>query len=262
MVEHLARLGYGSKAVIYGIIGVFAILSIANRGGTITDTSGALRVVLTQPFGRVLLFVLAVGLCGYAVWRWLDAAADPDRDGTTPAGVVTRIGNVCRGLVYGGLGLEAFRLLLRGRSGSNGDEAELWTARLLDFPLGEILVAAIGATVAIYGTREVILGIRGTHDAKVDWSAIPSRMRNGLQNISRFGVATRGGLLATLGVFLVRAALTRNPDQAAGSRESMVRLGGLFDGRWFLALIAAGVIAYAIDQAVHARCRRIRPVLK
>lgn len=262
MVEHLARLGYGSKAVIYGIIGVFAILSIAKRGGSITDTSGALRVILTQPFGRALLIVLAVGLCGYAAWRVLDAFADPDRDGTTPGGAVIRIGNVIRGIVYGALGLEAFRLLFRGRAGSNQDEAELWTARLLEFPLGELLVALIGVIVAIYGSREVILGIRGRHDAKVDWSAIPSGIRNGLQNISRFGVATRGGLLATLGVFLVRAALTSNPGQAAGSRESMVRLGGVFDGRWFLALIAAGVIAYAIDQAVHAHCRRIRPVLR
>jgi len=41
----------------------------------------------------------------------------------------------------------------------------------------------------------------------------------------------------------------------------MLRLGGLIEGRWFLALIAAGVIAYAVDQAVHARCRRIRPVM-
>jgi hypothetical protein len=82
-----------------------------------------------------------------------------------------------------------------------------------------------------------------------------------VQRISRFGVAVRGGLIVTLGVFLLRAALSHDPDQAAGSRESMLRLGGIVEGRWFLALIAAGVIAYAVDQAVHARCRRIRPVL-
>lgn len=83
-------------------------------------------------------------------------------------------------------------------------------------------------------------------------------MRPAVQKISLFGVATRGGLIATLGVFFVRAALTHDPNQAAGSRESMLRLGGLVEGRWFLALIAVGVLAYAVDQAVHARCRRIR----
>jgi hypothetical protein len=40
-----------------------------------------------------------------------------------------------------------------------------------------------------------------------------------------------------------------------------VRLRAIVEGRWFLAVIAAGVLACAVDQAVHARCRRIRPVL-
>jgi hypothetical protein len=91
----------------------------------------------------------------------------------------------------------------------------------------------------------------------VDYSAVPSA----IQKISRFGVGVRGGLIATLGVFLVRAAFTQDPGQAAGNRESMLRLGGLVEGRWFLALIAAGVLAYAVDQAVHAKYRRIRRVL-
>ena len=99
-----------------------------------------------------------------------------------------------------------------------------------------------------------------THDDKIDWSPIPPDTRTALQRVSRFGVATRGGLLVTLGLFLIRAAVTHDPNQAAGARESLLRLGGLFDGRWFLAVVAVGLIAYAVDQAVHAACRRIRPV--
>jgi hypothetical protein len=260
VLEHLARLGYVSKAVIYGIVGLFAILSIANRGGAVTDTSGALRLVLTQPFGRTLLIVLAIGLCGYAAWRVLDAIADPDGDGSGAAGMITRVGNAIRGCVYGALGVEAIRLV-RGLSGSNGDEAERWSARLFEFPFGDVLIGIAGGTMAVYGVSQVVQGIRGTHDKKVDWSAIPSGIRPAVQKISRFGVATRGSLIATFGVFFVRAALTHDANQAAGSRESMLRLGGLIEGRWFLALIAIGVLAYAVDQAVHARCRRIRTVV-
>lgn len=259
MLEQLARLGYASKAVVYGIVGILAILTAAPRSGAITDTSGALRVVLRLPFGQMLIVVLAIGLCGYAVWRLLDAIADPDRAGTGPRGLVTRIGNAIRGCIYGALGLDAIRLIL-GRGGSNGDEAELWTARLFELPQGPLLVGIGGAIVAVYGISEIIQGVRATHDAKLDWSPVPSSIRPAIQRICRFGVAVRGGLISTLGVFLVRAALTHDSNQAAGSRESMLRLGGLFEGRWFLAVIAAGVLAYAIDQAVHARCRRIRPV--
>jgi len=259
VLEHLARLGYASKAVVYGVIGVFAILSIANRGGTITDTSGALRVLLGQPFGRALLVVLAIGLCGYAVWRILDSIADPDRDGTDAAGATTRIGNAVRGFIYGALGIEAFRLV-GGRGGSSGDEAELWTARILEWPLGEFAIGAIGVIVAIYGASEVRDAFRGADDEKVDWAAVRRDIRGRLRKICRFGVGTRGGLIATLGVFLVRAAITHDPSEAAGSRESMVRLSSLIDGPWLPAIIAAGVVAYAVDQIVHARYRRIRPV--
>ena len=86
-------------------------------------------------------------------------------------------------------------------------------------------------------------------------------MRSTVAGISRFGVGARGAIIATLGVFLVRAAMQHDPSEAAGSRESMLELAGAMEGRWLLALIAVGLIAYAVDQAVHARCRRIRAVL-
>ena len=260
MLEPVARLGYASKAVIYGIVGTLAVMTAVNRGGFVTDTSGALRLVLTRPFGRALLLVLAVGLCGYAAWRLLDAVMDPDRDGRSPMGMLTRVGHALRGCVYGALGLEAFRLL-RGRRGSNGDQVELWTARILDWPLGDLAVALAGAMLAGYGTWELVRALRGEDDPKLDWSAISRDSRSLLRKICRFGVGIRAGLLMTLGGFLVRAALTHDPNQAAGPRESLLRLGGLFEGRWFLAVVAAGLVAYAVDQVVHAYCRRIRRVI-
>lgn len=255
MLEKLARLGYASKAVIYAIVGVLAILTVANRGGAITDTTGALHVVLTKPFGRGLLMILAVGLCGYGAWRLLDAFMNPDRDG-----LFIRAGNGVRGCVYGLLGIRAIQLL-QGLGTPGGDEAEQWTAKVLDWPLGALAVGVVGAIVAAYGASQIVQGVKGTHDEKIDWSPISPDARTVLQRVSRFGVATRGGLLVTLGLFLIRAALTHDPNQAAGARESLLRLGGLVDGRWFLAVIAIGVIAYAVDQAVHAGCRRIRPVV-
>lgn len=255
MLEKLARLGYASKAVIYAIIGVLAVLAVTNRGGAITDTTGALHVVFTKPFGRGLLIILAAGLCGYGAWRLLDAFMNPDRDG-----LFIRIGNGVRGLVYGAVGIRAIQLL-RGLRTSSGDEAELWTAKALDWPFGALAVGIVGGIVAAYGATQIVQGVKGTHDEKIDWSPILPGARTVLQRVSRFGVATRGGILVTLGVFLIRAALTHDPNQAAGARESLLRLGGLFDGRWFLAIVAVGVVAYAVDQAVHAACRRIRPVV-
>ena len=257
MIEWLARLGYASKAGVYAIVGVLAILTALQRGGRITDTSGALRVVLTQPYGEILLMVMAVGLCGYALWRLLDAFRDPDREGTDAGGLVTRIGNALRGLIYGALGVEAFRLS-RGLRGSSGNDSQLYIARVLDVPFGVVLVGIAGAIVAVYGLSQLIDSIRGKRDAKLDMTCFAPGWRRPLEQVSRFGVGVRGGLITTLGVLLIRAAWTHDPSEAGGQRESMLELVGLVEGRWFLAVIAVGVLAYAVDQAVHARCRRIR----
>ena len=260
MIEPLARLGYASKALIYAIVGALAVSAAMNRGGRITDTSGALRVVLSQPFGKFLLIVLAVGLCGYALWRILDAIADPDRHGTDFKGIVTRIGNAVRAMVYGGLGLEAFRLF-RGLGGSSGREAQMWTARFFDFPLGEWLIGIVGLIVVVYGVSEVIASVRGGYSDTLDLSPIPPAYRVSAENISRLGIGARGVIITVLGIFLVRAALTRDPSEAHGTRESMLEVANAVPGGWALWFIGLGLLAYAFDQAIHARCRRIRAVI-
>ena len=260
MIEPLARLGYASKALIYVIVGGLAAAAAANRGGRITDTSGALRVILSQPFGQLLLMVLGVGLCGYAVWRFLDAWRDPDRHGSAWQGLVTRIGNVVRGLVYGALGIEAFRLA-QGLRGSRGDEAEAWTAKIMDLPLGEWIVAITGCIILVFGVSEVISALKLHVDRQIDLTPVPRQLRAAAIRISRFGVGARGVILAVLGVFLVRAAWRHDPSEVHGTRESVIEIANAVQGRWLLAAIAAGLIAYGIDQALHARCRRISPVI-
>lgn len=257
MFEPLARLGYTSKAVVYAIVGGLALTAAANRGGRITDTSGALRVFLGEPFGQLVLVVLAIGLSGYALWRITDAIMDPDRQGTGTGALVVRIGNVVRGGLYGALGVEAFRLV-RGLSGSNGREAEMWTARIMEYPLGDWAIGIAGAVVAAYGVSEVWSAWQERVGKLIDLSPVPARARRALANVSRFGVASRGVIIAVLGSFLVRAAWRHDPSEAAGTRESMIELANVVEGRWLLWAIAGGLLAYAVDQALHARCRRIR----
>lgn len=260
MIERLARLGYASKAAIYMIVGGLAAMAAANQGGRITDTSGALRVILSQPFGQVILIVLASGLCGYAAWRFLDAFQDPDRHGLDFNGLVVRIGNAIRGAVYGALGVEAFRLA-RGLRESGDDEAELWTSRIMDLPLGEWLVGVAGVIIAIYGASQLIEAFKLEMGRLIDLSVVPRVLREPAVRISRFGVGARGVIIAVLGYFLVRAAIAHDPSQARGTRESVLELANAVQGRWLLAFIAAGLVAYGIDQALHARCRRISPVI-
>ena len=261
MIEALARLGFASKAFIYATVGSLAAAAALNRGGAITDRHGALRVLLTQPFGNTLLLVVAIGLFGYALWRVLDALLDPDHRGTTISGIAVRAGELGRALVYGMLGLEAFRLA-RGLRASSSDQTSrqtrLWAARLMDLPGGELLVALIGLAVVSYGIWEIVKAVRNRTDKSVDPGALPAAVRRPVLNIARVGVAARATVIVALGLFLTRAAIQHDPSAARSPRDSVVELVGTFNSRWLLGAIALGFVAYGVDQAVHARCRRIR----
>jgi hypothetical protein len=78
-----------------------------------------------------------------------------------------------------------------------------------------------------------------------------------LNHRNTFGVAARAVIIVALGILLVRAALQHDPGEAEGVRGSMLEIAGA-GGRWALAFIALGLIGYAVDQALHARYRRIR----
>lgn len=261
MIEPLARLGYASKAFIYAIVGLLAAAAALQEGGTVTDTRGALRVILSHPLGNTVLFILAIGLCGYAVWRVLDAVLGRQRkDGFT--GLGRRIGLLIRALVYGGLGLEAFRLA-RGLRGSHGTDAtvRLWTAKVMAMPMGDWLVGIAGTITAAYGVLEIIDAVRGTDEEHKDLSSLEPGRRRMLDRICRFGVASRALIIVVLGVLLVRAAMQHDPGTAAGVRGSILNLAGAGHGTWLLGLTATGLIAYAVDQALHARYGHIRSPL-
>src|SRR3979490_601069 len=72
--EWLSRAGFVARALIYGIIGILALKLAFGHGGKLTNQQGALHTVAHQPFGKLLLTLVAIGLGGYAMWRLVRAA--------------------------------------------------------------------------------------------------------------------------------------------------------------------------------------------
>ena len=149
-ITRLARLGYAAKAVLYTLVGVLAFGVGRGVGGRTTGSRGALVTILSAPFGRILLGLIAAGLIGYAVWRVVEGIKDPDRRGSDLKGLTLRASFIGRGLLHGLLGVSAARVAISGVSGEDdGETAERWTARALDAPGGEALLKALG--IALIG---------------------------------------------------------------------------------------------------------------
>ena len=109
-IKKLARAGYASRSLVYFIIGLFAILSGFGKSGE-TDSKGALRLLLEQPFGKALVGVLIVGLSGYVLWRLIQSLLDTDSHGWSPKGLAIRGGLLASAVTYAVLTIYALSLL-------------------------------------------------------------------------------------------------------------------------------------------------------
>lgn len=73
-ITTIARAGLAARGVVFSIIGVSLIKAgTAGSAGKVRDLGGALRDVATQPYGRVMLGVVATGLVAYGVYQMVVA---------------------------------------------------------------------------------------------------------------------------------------------------------------------------------------------
>src|SRR5215211_4108539 len=153
-MERLARLGYATEGAMYTLIGLLAAGVAFGTGDHATGQRGALEIIAASPFGGVLVGLIALGFLGYAVWRGVQAIADPDGEGTEVKALAKRVGYGLSALVYAGLAFSAAGLIVESASQGNSTPDD-WTALLLSLPLGRVLVAGVGVAVACVGLREL-----------------------------------------------------------------------------------------------------------
>src|SRR5579871_1967528 len=135
LVERLARLGYAAKGVVYLIIGILALEAAFSLGGKVTDSRGALATLFHAPFGQFLLALVAVGLAGFALWRLIQALADPEHRGSNAKGIARRLGEFISGVAYALLAYASFQMLAGIKSqASSTQSTQDWTARFMSEP--------------------------------------------------------------------------------------------------------------------------------
>jgi len=258
MIERLARLGYVSIGIVYVIAGLLAAAAGAGAGGSTRGQQGAFAFILRQPYGRVVLAVIALGLGGYALWRFVDGLADSERRGSDAKALAVRIGSVVRGVLYAVIAFELVRLLTRGIGGKGSDaQAKHWTARLIGEPFGQTLIAAAGVAVLAVGAYHLYKGVAAKLSKRLHLNSMNGSTRRTVVAISRFGLAARGVVFLLIGGSLVFAAVRGDPSSARGTSGALRLLSEPFDGA-LLVVIGVGLAAYGVYAFINARYRAIR----
>lgn len=254
-IETLARAGYAVKGVVYGLIGFLALQAALGSGGETTDTRGAITSLKDEPLSGALLWLIAIGLIGYSLWRFIQALGDPDHVGSDAEGVVKRVGYAGSGVIYAGLAYSTLRLLTG--NGGGGNSTSDWTATLMEQPFGPWLVGAAGLVTIGIGLYQFVRAYKASFFDHLKTGSMSASERTWAGRVGRFGLAARGVVFGLIGVFLLQAAWQSDPSEARGIGGALDALAAQPYGPYLLGAVALGFIAYGAYCVVNARYRRV-----
>jgi len=254
--ERLARFGYAAKGLVYMVAGALAARAVFGRGGATTDSRGALQQILSEPFGKLMLVLIGVGLIGYVLLRFVQAILDPEHKGGDAKGIAVRAGYLVGGLVYAGLAWTALRLA-SGAGGGLGNQAQSWAARVFEWPLGRWLVGIAGLVVIGGGLYQLYKAYSANFSERFRWNEMSATERTWAVILGRAGLAARGVVQGLIGFFLVQAALLFDPGKVRGSGGALQSLARPPLGLWAVGVVAIGLAAYGVYMLAAARYSRI-----
>ena len=256
-VERLARLGYIAKGVIYAVIGFLAFREAVGAGGRSTDPSGAIHSIGTQPFGGVMLALLAVGLACYALWKVVQGVKDPDGKGSDAHGIVRRVAYVGSGALYGLLAYTAAQSILGAEDTS--EDAATASAMTFQPPVGPILVWLVGTVVVAVGLYQLYAAYEAKFRDDLRLHQMGETEERWVTYAGRIGTAARAIAIGVAGVFLLLAAYQSDPSEARGLGAALETVQHQPLGPYMLGTIAIGFLVYGAFMFAIARYRRIDP---
>ncbi len=255
--EALARWGLVSKGALYVLVGVIAADVAIGGGGRLQDRGGAISTLADSWYGKTLLFLLAVGLAGYAAWRFAQGVLGRPLEGGKKEGWLKRVGYFARSALYLGLFAIAVAALAGADESGGSREEDRATARVLEWPLGRWLVAAVGLAIIGAGVFNVWRGIARSFRKKLKLRKMSELEEKAFTIVGVVGHLARGIVFGLIGFFLVRAAWQYDPEEAVGLDGALAQILQEDYGDTLLGIVAAGLIAYGVYCFAEARYREV-----
>jgi Domain of Unknown Function (DUF1206) len=256
VISWLARAGLAARGVLYALIGVIAIEIAFGATRQQADRTGAVRLVASTPFGKLLLWLLAAGFAGMALWRLSEAvwgAAGPGGHKTS-----ARLSALGRAVVYGVItyGILKYALGL-GAPASSDKQSQDLTATALRYPGGQAAVAVVGAAVVVAGVVMMYRSWQGRFLQTLSFGRASARTRRIVTRLGQIGGVARGAVFVCIGIFLAIAAIDASPKQAKGVDSALRAFAQTPLGPWLLVLVAAGLVTFGVFSCCEARWRRV-----
>lgn len=242
----LVRLGYFSRAVFYTMLGFIALTNVAQIS---QGVDGIFEAIEGFPGGTALLWVMALGLLGYALFRFCSPLFDVENEGSDAHGWARRIGHGGSAIGHLVLAWSAYRLASADVSGA-GDGAQEAAAGVLSVQLGGLVIGVLGIAFFLAAISQAKKGVSGSFMARIGAGA-----PEGTRVLGAIGYTARAVVFLVIGWSLVKAGFySGDAGEVRTLGDAVTSLAGnqiVFQG------VALGLLVFGLFSFILARYRII-----
>jgi len=255
-LEAVARVGLIAYGVVHLLISWLALqLAWGAAARKSADPSGALRTVADQPLGRILLWLVALGLVALALWQASEAIWGY-RNRERAERVSKQVTSGAVAMIYAALGVSAASVAL-GSGSSSSQSQQQATSGVLGWPAGRVIVVVAGLIIVGVGVAGVFKGVQKSFGEEIDTSSMSPASREGVARLGQAGYIAKGVALGLVGGLLSYAALTFERQKAPGLDGALKTILAQPFGRFLLTAVALGFLAFGLFAILQSRYRRM-----
>lgn len=245
----IAKVGTFSKGVTYFLSGILTLMAALHMGGSTSGKSQVFDFIKKQPFGKVLLVAIALGLICYACWRFIQSFINPEEIKDNWKGKAKRVAFFFGGIVYLGISFLAAKHLWSSSSGGSSNLNNFLSptlAGIIFFLVGFILVIIAGYYVKKAYNKEFMK----------KFNIDDRRWHKAAKAAGYFGFYARAFVIFILAYIFIRAAVYSGNNDIKGTKEAFSFLQDSAYGSILMGVAAAGLTAYGLFVIMLAKHRR------
>ena len=249
-LDYAIRGGLVAYGIVHLMIAWLALqLAFGEGPSQNASSTGALQALAKQPFGEVLIWLVAIGMFVLVLWRLLEAAlGHREEDGGTRTR--KRLGSLGKAIIYGSIAVSALKVAMGSGSSSGSDSM---TAKLMDLPAGRWIVGAVGLGIIAYGASLVVRAWKEKFAEHLDAEGKSGDSGSAYLLFGKIGYNAKGIAIGIVGGLFVYAAVEHNAQKSGGLDQALQKVLQQPFGPFLLAAMAVGIACYGLFCFARAR---------
>lgn len=249
-LDRAIRVGLVAYGVVHLLVAWLAVQLAFGEKEDSASNSGALHYLAQQPMGKVLVWLIAVGMLLLVVWRLLEFAFGYPEESDDAKRWRKRATSLGKAVVYGALGWSAAKTAV-GEASKGGTDGT--TAKLMELPGGQVIVGVIAVAIIGYGITMVVRGWTEKFREHLDAQGQSGQDGSAYVLLGKVGYIAKGVAISIIGGLFGYAAITHEAKKSGGLDQALQTVLDQPFGPVLLTAMGLGFAAYGLFCFARAR---------